>query len=237
MLNIKDAWNKVGKNSLIDAAINLGKSAAHALSPDDFEYYLCSLELLDSKLERIGFLSFTVMPDQIVESSTPIQTLMKTNKAIVTTFTDSFSPKNISLSGTFGRKFRIVTNFKKPISKFSLDFNIGSYGGIGIKSGYGLIKILSDILEESNNIDQYANPQILIFRNYALGTEYVVNVQNFQFHQGVENNMLWYYNINLVAVGYPRNNVLKNSLEFLGRVAAGGLANSLNSMITKMINF
>jgi len=50
--------NQVGRiagntvNSVVEnareAAFTIGKGALHSLAPDNFEYYMCSLELLDS---------------------------------------------------------------------------------------------------------------------------------------------------------------------------------------------
>lgn len=237
----KNVWKRTERsalNTVIDTAINAGKAAIHALSPDDFEYYLCSLELLDSSSERVGFLSFTVMPDQLVESHAPIQTLLKTHSAIVTTFNDGFSPINISLAGTFGKKLRVVSGMKKPNKKFSfLNFNGGKFlGDTGIKSGYGLIKVLEDILKTSNELDMRGRPHTLIFTNYAFNTSYVVNAQNFQFHQGYENNMIWYYSVNLVAVG-NKSAVKKEGLKLLKTVGMNGIASGLTNIINNMINF
>ena len=116
-MSFKDTLKSAGSTALsglVDAAIDFGKSALHALMPDDYEYYLCSFELYDSKMDKKGFLSFVVMPDQITESHSPIQSITKTHSGIVTTFNSTFSPVNITISGTFGKKFRIVSNYKDP---------------------------------------------------------------------------------------------------------------------------
>lgn len=233
------------KNGIVDAAIQFGKSALHTVMPDDYEYYLCSFELYDSKMNKKGFLSFVVMPDQITESYSPIQSVVKTNSGIVTTFNETFSPINITISGTFGKKFRIVSNYIDPGSKqlrsgggnFSLNLNVGNAFNIGMKSGYGLTKILSNILQSSTETDNFGQPYFLIFNNYAFNTSYIVNVTNFQFNQGYENNMIWYYSINMTAVGHKPRNKTNHISKFLGSVASNSISNGLTNIITNMIGF
>ena len=48
-MSFKDTLKSAGSTALsglVDAAIDFGKSALHALMPDDYEYYLCSFEPL-----------------------------------------------------------------------------------------------------------------------------------------------------------------------------------------------
>ena len=247
-MSFKDTLKSAGSTALgglVDAAIDFGKSALHALMPDDYEYYLCSFELYDSKMDKKGFLSFVVMPDQITESHSPIQSITKTHSGIVTTFNSTFSPVNITISGTFGKKFRIVSNYKDPGSKqfksssgkFSLNLNIGSAFSLGMKSGYGLTKILNNIIQCANKIDDYGKPYFLIFNNYALNTSYIVNPMNFQFHQGYENNMIWYYSINMTAVGNKPHKAMNHMGTLLGSVASNSISNGLTNVITNMIGF
>ena len=132
----------------IDAALSVGKAALNAVMPDDIEYYLCSLELYNQDKKRVGFLSFVVMPDQMEENHSPIQTMIKTHRGIATVLNDSFAPVDISFSGTFGRKWRLLSSFKDPKleldTKGFLNLSFGSVAGIGVglKSGYGITKIM-----------------------------------------------------------------------------------------------
>lgn len=253
-MSLKDTLKSTGISALTglaDAVIEFGKSALHSVMPDDYEHYLCSFELYDSKQERIGFLSFVVMPDQITESHSPIQSITKTHSGIVTTFNKTFSPINITIAGTFGKKFRIVSNYKDPGSKlftnvggyfnFNLNIgsvlNIGSGLNVGLKSGYGLTKVLKNIIQLANNTDKYGKPHLLIFNNYAFNTSYVVNPMNFQFHQGYENNMIWHYSINMTAVGNKPRKVMRHMGELLGSVASNSISNGLTKVINNMIGF
>lgn len=239
--------SKKGVNGLsrtvIDSVLEVGKSALHVLMPDDYEYYLCSLELYNSDFNKEGFLSFVVMPDQITENHTPIQTMTKTHGGIVTTFNPTFTPIDISFSGTFGKKFRMVTNsVQDPIQKRGenlLNLNLGKLGsaGIGVKSGYGLTKVLEHILKMANKTDGNDKPYFLIFNNYAFNTSYVVNVVNFQFTQSYEQNMIWYYNVSLKAVGRKPKRMNKGKLNILKQVAFNSISNGLTKTITGMIGF
>ena len=77
----KSSVNNIA-SSVLDVALNVGKSALNAAFPDDYEYYLCSFELLDSDSKQVGFVSFVVMSDQLIESNQPIQTMVKTHNGI-----------------------------------------------------------------------------------------------------------------------------------------------------------
>lgn len=243
--------NNVGSNSakaLIDGIVSVGKAAIHCIMPDDIEYYLCSLELVDYKDNRIGFLSFTVMPEQIVESYTPIQTMIKTQRANVTTFNDSFQPVDISIAGTFGRKFRLLLNYKDPYKSDALNtfgkskiisLNFGEILGaeVGVKSGYGMTKILEHILRAANMTDYNGKPFYLKFCNYSLNTAYICDVVNFNLNQSMANNCMWNYSFTLRAVsdirGYKK---LKNKLkELLPQVAANSIASGVTNIASGML--
>ena len=159
--NIGKGAANIGKSTLNGAIsatrgalMETGRAALHATAPDDYEYYLCSFELFNSSMEKVGFISFVVMPNQIVESYSPIQVITKTHGSVITIFNPSFNPFDISLSGTFGKKFRIVTGLKDPgeVDKktdgnLALNLLVGKMSNIsgtalGAKSGYGLTKVL-----------------------------------------------------------------------------------------------
>jgi hypothetical protein len=226
---------KTAVNQAISATrstiVETGKAALHAMAPNDYEYYLCSLELYDSSLQKVGFLSFVVMPNQIIENHTPIQTITKTHGGIVTTFNQSFNPIDINISGTFGKKFRLVNGLQDPI-----DLSVGKINKskVGTKSGYGLIKVLEHILKESNKTDALGKPTILIFNNYAFNTHYVVEVTGYTFQQSYEQNMMWNYQINMRAVGYKPTKLATSTADFLKQVASNSISNGLNTMINKM---
>lgn len=220
------------------ALVETGRAAIHAIAPDEYEYYLCSLELLNGSGERKGFISFVVMPDQIVESHTPIQSMVKTHSGIVTTFNPSFSPINISISGTFGKKFRLITGLADPMKTkgggINLSFGKLATATVGAKSGYGLIKVLEHILKMSEKVDEQGKPYFVIFNNYAFNTHYVVNIMNYGFQQSSDQNMIWYYNISMQAVAYKPKGLGMSVFHFLGSVAANSMANGMTKLIASM---
>lgn len=236
-------------SSAVDTAISLGKAAMHAALPDDFEYYLCSLELVNHKGGREGFLSFSVMPEQISESYAPIQTMVKTHNGVVTIFNDSFAPVNITIAGTFGRKLRLLLNYKDPRfnksngganqGKNFLSLDFGKIAGmeVGIKSGYGMTKILQHILDCSTDTDANGKPYYLKFFNYTLNTAYIVDVVNYDLNQNMGSNMVWNYSMTLRAVAqlYAFDNVKNKLKNLLTEVAANSIANGVTNIATGMI--
>lgn len=228
---------------LIDTALNVGKAAVHAAMPDDFEYYLCSLELVNHKDERKGFLSFSVMPEQISESYSPIQTMIKTHNAVVTLFNDSFAPVDINISGTFGRKIRLLLNYKDPWTRTGnkqfLTLNFGKVAGVdsGVKTGYGMTKILQHILDSATKTEiETGKPYFLKFYNYALNTAYIVDVVNYTIHQSMGNNMMWNYQMTLRAVAplYSFSNIGNKMKNLLPEVASNSIANGVTNIVNGM---
>lgn len=86
----------------------LGKATLSALFPNDFEYYMVALELVDSRGETMEYFVFPVMPNNISQSEPQITNIKKTAGGVVSLSTNTFIPRSITLQGTFGRKFRIL---------------------------------------------------------------------------------------------------------------------------------
>ena len=229
-------------SNTLNAAMTVGKAALHAAAPDNYEYYLCSLELLSSNADRIGFISFIVMPNNISESTQPIQTQTKTKSGLITLFNDSFCPVSISLQGTFGRKFRLVTGLIDPADasdKKWKNFLNGNFGKIkdftiGVKSGYGMTRVLKYILEKANTLDDSSRPYILLYNNYSFNSSYVVDVVNYSFNQSTENNMLWFYNLQLKAVAPGA--AVKTNKQNMGSLLAAVASNAIAQGLTKLVN-
>lgn len=253
----------VGSKSIAtatDAAVNTGRAALHATAPDNFEYYLCSFELLDgTDSKKVGFMSFPVLPDSITQSHQTIQSIVKTQNGVVTTYNQSFAPVDINISGSFGRKLRVLTDLKDPWNykgkKLGMILN-GSINipginvGVSLKTGYGLVKCLQHMLGGANGHlgdkhkisagDKEFRPYFLIFNNYAFNQSYVVEVIGYSFSQSVGNNMIWNYNVQLKAVA-DANGFLgrkKSTLkQFLKAVATTTIANGLNKTINTMAGY
>lgn len=231
--------NSVVENAR-EAAFQIGKGALHSLAPNEFEYYMCSLELLDSSGVTKGFMTFAIMPNNIMESKTQIISVTKTNRGIATLFNSTFVPRDISIQGTFGRKFRLLSGMKEVESVSTIPFFNGNLGfnfmgnEFLIKTGYGLIKMLKNMIDESYKIDDKRNPCILIFNNYALNTHYVVEVMQSSFSQSVENNMLWYYNLEMKAVA-PAEAVKRqdenSDKRFISKIPSNAIAKGIEGIL------
>lgn len=68
-----------------------------------------------------------------------------------------------------------------------------------VKTGYGAIKILQRICNESSKLDWRGNPRRLYFYNLALSEQYLCIVPNggLTLSQTYESNMIWNYSLNL----------------------------------------
>lgn len=191
-----------------------GKSALHAIYPDNFEYYLCSFELINYYGERIAFLQFPIMPEAITESTTSIVTTTKTNSGIVSVFNNTFNPVNISISGNFGRSLKILFGNKEitesKISKLFDNSNSVIGGWIKnsppiAKTGYGLIRMMKSIIETSRKTDENDEAYCLIFRNHAFNSSYIVEIMNDTYSMNMQSNMIWNYSIEMKAIGNANN--------------------------------
>jgi hypothetical protein len=222
------------------ASATIGRAALHSLAPDNFEYYMCSLELLDSSGNTKGFMTFVIMPNNIMETKTQIVSITKTNRGISTLFNSTFVPRDISIQGTFGRKLRLLAGMKETENISKVPFFGGNAGfsflknDVLIKTGYGLTKMLKSMIDKSYELDANKNPCILIFNNYALNTHYVVEVMQSAFSQSVENNMLWYYNLEMKAVA-PASAVKRQNQNsdktFFGAVASNAIAKGIGGLL------
>ncbi len=218
----------------------LGKAGAHALFPKDFEYYLVTLELVDSQDKQIDYLAFPVTPDKMNYTSQSAVNVQKTLGGVSSIDTGNFVPRMMDFSGSFGRKFKILLapssisssrgpgRFPKQGPPSTADNSrLQSqtyYGGRmkkgkltiepniflpKIKTGYGTLKILERILENSKGLDEYEKPYKLYLYNPALGHSWLVTVKNFDFTQDVDSsNMIWKYNVSFHILA-PLQNLIK----------------------------
>lgn len=234
-------------NSLIQNASNvastMGRAGLHALAPDQFEYYMCSLELMNSQGATVAFMNFPVMPNSISETESKVIDIAKTNSGIVTMFNSSFTPKDISVQGTFGRKMRVVAGLKDLSSgeKTIISIMNGNLGfslfgqEVKVKTGFGLINLLRRIISKTTETDDYGMPYVLLFNNYTLNSNYVVEVIQSSYSQSVENNMLWFYSLEMKAVA-PGDEVKKiTHKDFWSFVASNSIAQSIQGVIADSV--
>lgn len=227
-------------STALNTVVELGKGALHATAPDNFEYYMCSFELFDSMHKSKGFLTFPVMPNNIMETKTNLKTVTKTVSETITLFNSSFAPRDISIQGTFGRKLRLLLGVQEVSdvgAGAGFSINIGNTEITPlIKTGYGVMKVMKDIIDTADTLDMFQRAHYLIFHNYALNTHYIVEVLQSSFSQSVENNMLWFYNIEMKAVA-PASSISAgfNVDSFIGGVANQALAGAAGKVVNSVL--
>lgn len=199
-------------NSVSDAILSVGRAMLHSTMPDDYEYYMCTLELLDSTGRTAAYMVLPVMPSAIAESQTSLTTVTKSNMMTTAMINPSFNPIDISIRGTFGRKLRVSFG-QKPFKDSNESgksipfFNVGMYTEAAedgktviAKTGYGLTKMLQKILIASIKLDPNGKPYRLVFTNHAFNSSYYVEVIQTNFQMDEQQNMIWYYALELRAV-------------------------------------
>lgn len=216
----------------IELGRDLGKNALAALFPNDFEVYLCSLELVDSQDNVIDFFTFPVSPESISKIE-PKKTQIRQTAGGTTVLTSTvYVPEEINIKGNFGRNFKILLNigregtslsgaaFSLSGGKYALNQIIGKETSsmkvpafdLGVKTGFGCIRMLKGIISKSNGVDKLGLPFKLYFYNLAFGESYLVTIPpaGITFSQNMAKNMIWEYNLNMTAIA-PLESVIGES--------------------------
>lgn len=242
---IKQDWIQRAKALGYNAAANL----MSAIYPIDFEAYQISFELCDSKGKTLDYFSFPVMPSELsVKESIPVK-VENTFGGVNSISSNIFVPKDINLSGNFGRQFKMLIRNKLVVPFAHKVTQERDYGVGGqqrkelevsnmLKSGYGCVKVLQSIINRAVEVDKYGECNKLYFYNMAYGESYVVKPIDFRGYQNINNNGIWSYDLSLKAV-YPLHlDSAKNGKKW--KNVAGNLlqsgANGLTRGIKGMLN-
>lgn len=235
-------------NIIRNGVYNAGAVARPLLNmqfPKEFELYVMAFELVNGKNETIRYFIFPTMPSAIEETYSPITNIKKTYGGVTALKNTSFVPRDISLSGTFGRKFRVLLGSSyvdlvhsfKSIKSLKNGLDAVEELDIKAKTGFGCIKILESIIEESSKVDENG-PRKLFFYNLALGNNYLVEPITFKQTQSQESNMIWNYTLQLKAIA-PLDLVLKNANKKRQELIITGFAqqktNQLVGSLTKIV--
>jgi hypothetical protein len=218
-----DSTNSTVKR-FISLSSLIGRAQLSSLYPNDFEYYICSLELVNSSDKTEDFFVFPIMPEQIVQKEPSITNIRKTVGGIISLSTSAFVPIDITLKGNFGRRFKFLVG-RNNVDAAAINFKnlrdaqnqlTNAIFDTQIKTGYGCIKILQSIIQKSKKLDDFGNPYRLYFYNPAIGDNYIVKALEITFSQVIgQSNMIWNYNLIMKAIS-PIYGVLddngKNSL-------------------------
>jgi hypothetical protein len=180
--------------------------------PSEFEYYLVTLERINRAGTVHEQLIFPVSPQSISESRTSLVNIKKTNNSIVALTNRTFAPTTISLSGTFGKKIRILLTAEKQNTgaAFQFGINLGKekvpykrpfkqYGEV--HTGFGVTKMLEQMVINS----QKYSDSLLFLYNYISGNHYLVECTDMQFTQSMENNMFWNYSLSFKSLAYAKD--------------------------------
>lgn len=194
---------------------SVGRAGLHSLYPDEFEYYACALELVDSKGDITDSLTFPVMPSNITEQEPNIINIKKSAHAVISLHSNGFVPFNINISGTFGRKLRLMIG-NKQVNGTAFRFNTVNEGlksarnavfNTQIKSGYGVIKVLEGIKRKSVQLDSYGLPYKCFFYNLSLNSNHLVEIRNLTKSMNEGTNMIWQYALEFTAIA-PANAIV-----------------------------
>lgn len=194
----------------------IGRAALSALFPNDFESYMLALELVNSSGDTVDYFSWPILPDEIRETHQEITRVSKTIGGVYTLKNSTFTPRQISFRGTFGRRFKLLLNNNQvSFAGFSLSQKNGKFSitppnllGSKVpefssfaKTGYGCIKVLESMKEKSKAVDENGKSYALYFYNPILGNNYQVEINTFVHSQDKDqNNMLPAYSMQMTAV-------------------------------------
>lgn len=235
---------------------SMGKAGLNALFPNDFEYYLFALELVNSIGVPVDYFAFPILPESIQEEHNELTNVKKTMGGTVVLKTSTFTPRDLILSGNFGRTFKVLINDTRlSVAGFSLSMRNGVFTipspkelvkkalefSSFAKTGYGCVKAIEAIKEKSKQLDTYNKPHVLYCYNPILGNNYQVEVMSFSHSQDdKQSNQIPRYNLRLKAVapldsllGFDAFSLEKNLS--LNLIQQG--ANSLAGSIRKSIGF
>lgn len=186
----------------------IGKAALNIKYPKEFEVYICAFELVDSLGKTLRYFIFPVMPSALSEREPESTNVRRTIGGVTALSTTTFTPGDIVLSGNFGRKFKILLGstytdllnaFKTVDGQVTLESAAQGLVNIfddRIKTGYGCLQVLKEIIDESNVVDANG-PRRLIYYNPAFGTSYVVKVIDKKIDMSQDTNMLHNYTVSL----------------------------------------
>jgi hypothetical protein len=203
-MSIISAQNRFSK--LLSEA---GRAVVHQRFPDEFEYYMIALELVNPATGKTeDLLIFPLMPDEIRIRQPEITEIRKTAAGIAVLNNPTYVPREISINGTFGRKFRILlSDFDIGVSySYSSNPQVGEKGGKKIsgitaefdgmiKTGYGTTKRLYSLLDKVNQLTPEGVPYQLFLYNSAFNDNNLVELLDKSVSQDMGNNMYWKYSL------------------------------------------
>jgi len=210
----RDRANEFAQN-IYGAVTQEGRLALHTLFPDEFEYYLIAFEVVDGT-KITDRLILPVMPDRIAINQNKIINVKKTAAGIVSYMNDSFVPVNITISGTLGRRLRLLLGNKQ--TKGIDEPTQGDFVP-NVKTGYGATKLLQRIFDKSTQTNKAGKPYRIHFYNLAYNKNYLIQFRSFDLSQDPEHNMYWQYNITMTAIAPAEIAKFKSETTLFGHIS------------------
>jgi hypothetical protein len=229
-------------NAYKELSNSLGKATLNSLYPNEFEFYMCAFELVDYRDKTVDYLIFPVNPNNLKETDQNIETIERSAGGIVTLSSSLYQPVNISLSGDFGRRFKFLIG-RDNIEAVAVSFNGEKKKEFSkqIKTGYGVMKVLENIIKVSKTLDSFGNPYKLYFYNTIMGNSYIVKQVILNKEQTFPtSNMVPNYSIQMVGVA-PLNTANKkgkgkNLSEMTTSASLMNTVNKLQRVVNQDIN-
>lgn len=229
-------------NTLLTSA---GKVALNIKYPKEFEVYMCAFELIDGAGKTMKYFIFPIMPSSLEEKEPEATNIKRTLAGVTSLSTTAFIPRQITLAGNFGRKFKVLlgSTYSDLLSAFttpqgSVTADSIASGAVNIfddriKTGYGCLQVLKEILDEALVIDDNGARR-LVFYNLAFGTSYVVKVADKRINMSQETNFLHNYTINLNAIA-PLD-ALKSQDELERDATQLNITNYMQKQTNRLVN-
>lgn len=215
----------------------IGRGALNTLYPNDIENFLIIFELVDSKNEVEDLFVFPINPQAIKEDYQTTTTIKRTYNTVIAIDNKSFNPVRISLSGNFGKSFKVLVG-RELVSGLGFVLKRGKGEReffSNVKTGYGCVKILQSFVERAQKPDVYGFPRVLNFYNLFSGNNYIVKPVTFSLNQDLGSNMIWNYNLTLEALGRVEDYSFKEPNSVIGEMNVDGvIQENINSAVTKI---
>lgn len=236
-MTLNDAIESLGLSAR-STSPKIISSVLAASYPREFEVYMIAFELTDGKDRTLEYLTFPINPQSINKTEPTLKSIKKTLRGIVINKVSDFVPQEIQIKGNFGRDWKILLNHGDlsgetfiAITNKRINTSIGDQILTNIlKSGYGVSKVLQNIITEAEGTDNGLNRR-LYFHNFAFGESYLIEVKDLIWDTSLQSNMMWNYILSATIVA-PTNSIRNDSSEdFTARRMTGVLQSLSNKTI------
>lgn len=196
--------NNVYVNNIKETIFSpMGQVLLHNTLPNEFELYLIALQVVDDdNNEIIDYLVFPVNPSSVMQVQKTFTNIKKTFNAVHINENNTFPVSPINMNGNFGRNFKFVITQKRTVP---------------LKTGYGTVKYLSNLIKTSKGNNSRGRPYRTILYNLVFGDIHTVEIIDCKFTQSQTETKIWNYDLSMmiVAPGDIGNTSLNFRIEHL----------------------